>query len=178
MRRALFLDRDGVINEDAAYVGRIEDFRFIEGVFPLLREALRLGYLPVVVTNQAGIGRGFYSEADFEVLNGWMLEEFEKRGIRIERVYHCPDHPTHGIGEYRRDSFDRKPKPGMLLRARDELGIDMAASVLIGDKDSDIEAGRRAGVGRLIAVQGSYPLTAAEDVTIVHSPADAAELLS
>ena len=149
-RKALFLDRDGVINVDRNYVHRVEDFEFLPGIVELCAAAGARGYLIVVVTNQAGIGRGYYTEADFQRLTAWMVGTFRQRSIDIARVYHCPYHPTAGVGEYRRESFDRKPNPGMLLKARDELGLDLAGSVLIGDKDSDIEAGRAAGVSHLI----------------------------
>ncbi len=149
-RRALFLDRDGVINVEKNYVHRIEDFEFLPGIFELCATARALGFALVVITNQAGIGRGYYTEADFQRLTDWMLGEFRARGIAIERVYHCPYHPTAGVGEYRCDSFDRKPNPGMILKARDELHLDLNACVLIGDKDSDIAAGRTAGVGHLL----------------------------
>jgi D-glycero-D-manno-heptose 1,7-bisphosphate phosphatase len=149
-RKALFLDRDGVINVDRHYVHRVEDFEFLPGIFELCATAAEQGYLLVVVTNQAGIGRGLYTEADFQRLTTWMVEAFRQRGIDIARVYHCPYHPSEGVGEYRRDSFDRKPHPGMLLKARDELGLDLADSALIGDKDSDLVAGLAAGVGQLI----------------------------
>jgi D-glycero-D-manno-heptose 1,7-bisphosphate phosphatase len=145
--KALFLDRDGVINVDSNYVWRIEDFEFLPGIFELCRAAQTVGFLPVVVTNQAGIGRGYYTEQDFQTLTEWMLAEFSAHGIGISRVYHCPYHPTEGIGEYRRDSPDRKPNPGMILKAKDHLGLDLSQSVLVGDKDSDIDAGRAAGVG-------------------------------
>jgi len=170
-RKALFLDRDGVINVDRHHVHRIEDFEFLPGIFELCAAAVERGYLLVVVTNQAGIGRGYYTEADFQRLTAWMLEVFRQRGIEIARVYHCPYHPTAGIGEYRRESFDRKPNPGMLLKARDELNLDLAASVLIGDKDSDIEAGRTAGVGllvRLAADEQAVEPRPNPDVDVVH----------
>jgi D-glycero-D-manno-heptose 1,7-bisphosphate phosphatase len=147
MTRALFLDRDGVINVDKNYVWRIDDFEFVPGIFDLCRTAAKLDMVPIVITNQAGIGRGYYTESDFQALTGWMLEEFRMRGIDIGRVYHCPFHPTEGVGEYLRESFDRKPNPGMILRAKEDLGLDLTASVLVGDKDSDIVAGRAAGVG-------------------------------
>jgi len=145
--RALFLDRDGVINVDKGYVGRIEEFEFLPGIFALCRTAQDVGLVPIVATNQAGIGRGYYSEHDFHTLTEWMVAEFRTRGIDIGRVYHCPYHPEAGLGEYRRESFDRKPNPGMILRAKDELSLDLSGSVLVGDKDSDIAAGRAAGVG-------------------------------
>ena len=145
--KALFLDRDGVINVERDYVYRIADFEFLPGIFDLCQSAQEAGLVPIVVTNQAGIGRGYYTEDDFQRITAWMLDQFRLRGIRIGRVYHCPFHPTAGIGEYRRESFDRKPNPGMILRARDDFALDLANSVLLGDKDSDLQAGRAAGVG-------------------------------
>jgi len=157
MRKALFLDRDGVINVEKNYVHKIEDFEFINGIFPLVRKAQELGYAPVVITNQAGIGRGYYSEYDFDVLTEWMLNRFLDEGICIEKVYYCPYHPTAGVGHYRQDSPDRKPNPGMLLRAQRELDLDMGNSILIGDKLSDMKAGERAGVNRLILLGHELP---------------------
>ena len=170
-RKALFLDRDGVINVDRNYVHRVEDFEFLPGIFELCAAAVECGYLLVVATNQAGIGRGYYTEEDFQRLTAWMLAAFRLRGINIARVYHCPYHPTAGIGEYRRESFDRKPNPGMLLKARDELNLDLAKSVLVGDKDSDIDAGRAAGVGclfRLAPDEGAVELRPNRDVVVVN----------
>jgi D-glycero-D-manno-heptose 1,7-bisphosphate phosphatase len=149
-RPALFLDRDGVINIDHGYVCKPENFDFIEGIFELVANANAFGYLVIVVTNQAGIGRGYYTEADFHELTSWMRAQFAARGAHIDAVYFCPDHPEHGVGSYRRETVFRKPGPGMLLKATDELGIDLHRSVLVGDKDSDIKAGAAAGVGCLI----------------------------
>jgi len=146
VRAALFLDRDGVINVDRHYVWRIEDFEFMPGIFELVESAVQGGLLPIVVTNQAGIGRGYYTEGDFRRLDEWMHAQFRERGAAIARTYHCPYHPTEGVGGYRRESFDRKPNPGMILRARADFDLDLSNSVLVGDKDSDIEAGRAAGV--------------------------------
>lgn len=144
--RALFLDRDGVINHDSGYTSSAENFRFIEGIFDLCRVAKRLGYLLIVVTNQAGIGRGYYSEQDFLTLTEWMRERFEAEGVPIADVFHCPYHPENGVGHYKRDSFDRKPNPGMLLRAAKKHGLDLGRSIMIGDKDSDMQAASKAGV--------------------------------
>ena len=146
-RRALFLDRDGVINHDAGYTSSVENFRFIDGIFDLCRAASRSDYQLIVVTNQAGIGRGYYSEADFSTLTDWMCDRFRVEGAPIADVFYCPFHPEHGVGGYRKDSFDRKPNPGMLLRAAEKHGIDMARSIMIGDKDSDMQAASNAGVG-------------------------------
>jgi D-glycero-D-manno-heptose 1,7-bisphosphate phosphatase len=170
--RALFLDRDGVINVEKNYVHRIEDFEFVDGIFELCAEAQRLGYKLIVITNQAGIGRGYYSVADFERLTEWMVGQFAARGITIDRVYYCPYHPTEGIGEYRRESFDRKPSPGMILRAREEFGLDLTKAALLGDKNSDIEAGVAAGIGNTIQVRSANcgdPLSAGMVVPVVRA---------
>lgn len=155
-RPALFLDRDGVINVDHGYVHMPENFQFIEGIFDLVALANRAGYLVVVVTNQAGIGRGYYSEAQFHELTRWMMCRFAEHGGKIDGVYFCPYHPEHGIGRYRRKSEFRKPAPGMLLQAQSELGIDLQQSILIGDKLSDMAAGRSAGVGTLLHFGGEH----------------------
>jgi D-glycero-D-manno-heptose 1,7-bisphosphate phosphatase len=146
-RPALFLDRDGVINVEKNYVYSIEDFEFVDGIFELCRAAKQQGMSIVVVTNQAGIGRGFYSEEQFRILTDWMRKRFAEEGAPIDAVYFCPFHPEHGVGEYRRDSYDRKPNPGMIFRARDELDLDLSLSILVGDKESDIMAAKAAGVG-------------------------------
>lgn len=157
-RPALFLDRDGVINVDHGYVHRSEDFEFMPGIFKLVRTANQQGYLVIVVTNQAGIGRGYYSENQFLMLTDWMKGRFKAEGGCIDAVYFCPFHPQHGIGEYRRESECRKPAPGMLLQAQKDFGIDLRASILIGDKPSDISAGSTAGVGKLLHLSRSTEL--------------------
>ena len=139
-KKALFLDRDGVINEDAGYVYRREDFVFKDGIFEALRGFAQAGYALVVVTNQSGIGRGYYTLEQFDELCEFMLSEFEKEGVKIEKIYFCPHAPEA-------DCLCRKPEPGMLLKAANELNIDLARSIMIGDKDSDVQAGQSAGVG-------------------------------
>lgn len=146
-KHALFLDRDGVINHDAGYTSSTENFRFIDGIFDLCRAARRSGYLLIVVTNQAGIGRGYYSEQDFLTLTAWMRERFEAEGAPVTDVFYCPYHPEYGVGHYKQDSIDRKPNPGMLLRAAEKHGLDLGRSIMIGDKDSDMKAASQAGVG-------------------------------
>lgn len=145
---ALFLDRDGVINVDHAYVHKKENFEFIDGIFDLCRKAKQLGYLIIVVTNQAGIGRGYYSENDFSKLTDWMKQVFSSENAEISQVYYCPFHPDHGIGPYKKDSNLRKPNPGMILQAAKDFDINLNNSLLIGDKVSDIQAGMKAGIGR------------------------------
>jgi D-glycero-D-manno-heptose 1,7-bisphosphate phosphatase len=145
-RRALFLDRDGVINEDIGYLSRREEVRFMPGIFSLCRTARGLGYLIFVVTNQAGIGRGLYSEEDFQALMEWMRAEFAREGVAIDAVYYSPYHPEHGLGEYKRDHEDRKPGIGMLRRAEAEFGVSLAESVMVGDRCTDIAAANSAGL--------------------------------
>ena len=147
LRPALFLDRDGVINIDHAYVCTQEQFEFIEGIFELCRHAKGLGYLVFVITNQAGIGRGYYTEQEFLEFTEWMCGVFAAQGAAIDKVYFCPFHPEYGVGRYKVDSPFRKPGPGMILQAAEEFSVDLKHSVLVGDKESDIEAGLAAGVG-------------------------------
>ncbi len=145
---ALLLDRDGVININHGYVYKRENFDFVDGIFDVARYAHQQHYKLLVITNQAGIGRGYYTEKDFHQLTTWMCEQFSSNGAPIDRVYFSPYHPTAGIGEYLKDDFSRKPRPGMLLQAKADLDLDLARSVLIGDKASDIKAGIAAGVER------------------------------
>lgn len=159
---AVFLDRDGVINREEDYVHRLDEFRFLDGVFDACLRMRRAGYRLIVITNQAGIARGYYSEEDFRSLTNWMLAEFRRHGVEIDAVYHCPHHPRHGLGEYRRDCDCRKPAPGMILRAAAEHSLDLPRSVLVGDKTTDVEAGRAAGVGCCVLVRSGHPLDEAD----------------
>jgi D-glycero-D-manno-heptose 1,7-bisphosphate phosphatase len=147
INQALFLDRDGVINHDHGYVCKSEDFDFVEGIFDIARSAYEKNYKLVVITNQAGIGRGYYTEGDFHKLTGWMCDKFLEAGSPIDKVYFSPFHPLAGIGKYLKDDYSRKPHPGMILQAQEELKIDLGNSLLIGDKLSDVQAGEAAGVG-------------------------------
>ncbi len=144
-----------MINEEIGYLSRVEDVRFVAGIFSLCRAARRLGYRVVVVTNQSGIARGLYTEAEFEVLMAWMRAEFEREGTGLDAVYHCPYHPEHGVGAYRREHEDRKPGPGMLLRAAREMDLDLARSVMVGDRCSDIAAAHAAGIRRVFLLRGT-----------------------
>jgi D-glycero-D-manno-heptose 1,7-bisphosphate phosphatase len=146
----LLLDRDGIVNVDTGYLHRIEDCRFVDGIFDLAGAFAARGFAIVIATNQAGIGRGYYGEAEFATLMTWMRAEFQRRGVTIAAVYHCPDHPTEGVGIHRRDNPWRKPGPGMFLQAAADHALDLARSWCVGDKASDIAAGRAAGVGTLV----------------------------
>jgi D-glycero-D-manno-heptose 1,7-bisphosphate phosphatase len=173
--RALFLDRDGVINQEVGYLHRIEDVRWVDGIFELSARATELGYKLVVVTNQAGIGRGLYSQADFDLLTAWMRDQFAARQTPLAAVYSCPFHPEHGIGDYKRDHEDRKPGPGMLLRAARDLDLDLSQSILVGDRCSDIAAANAAGLSHAFLLTGTEtapcplphtPATSLSEVTI------------
>ena len=168
-RAALFLDRDGVINHDGAgYTHRIEEFVFRDGIFDLCTVAQACGMALVVVTNQAGIGRGYYTEADFQALTAWMLARFAEQDIRFAAVEHCPDHPVHGIGPYRRENPRRKPGPGMILDASAAHGLDPARSVMVGDRATDMHAALTAGVGtRILLAASPQEAAAAPAGTIV-----------
>ena len=176
--KALFLDRDGVINVDVGYIWRPEDFIFRDGVFEACRQARALGYHLVVVTNQAGIGRGLFGEEEFQHLTAWMCARFADQNVDIARVFHAPTHPEEGIGIYRRDSIDRKPGPGMLFKARKALGLDLAASALVGDRETDIEAGLSAGVGRTLLVDSDEAPEHTKADALVGSLADAVAWLA
>lgn len=146
MSKALFLDRDGVINEEIGYLHSTGDVRWVDGIFDLCRTAAGLDYKLVVVTNQSGIGRGLYTEAQFDDLMSWMRARFAEHTLVLDGVYFCPYHPEHGTGSYRREHEDRKPGPGMLFRAARELRLDLTQSIMVGDRCSDMAAANAAGL--------------------------------
>jgi D-glycero-D-manno-heptose 1,7-bisphosphate phosphatase len=141
MKKAVFLDRDGVINREKEYLSRIEDFEFIPGVLASCREFVMRGYAVVVITNQSGIARGYYDLADFEKLTLWMKEQFLNAGAPLTAVYCCPHHPEITGG-----CECRKPEPALILQAAQEYNLDLSQSILVGDKESDVGAGLNAGI--------------------------------
>ncbi|OOE36453.1 D-glycero-beta-D-manno-heptose-1,7-bisphosphate 7-phosphatase [Salinivibrio kushneri] len=156
---AVFIDRDGVVNVDHGYVSSIDSFEYIEGVFDACRALKESGYLLVLVTNQAGIARGYFSEQDFLQLTEWMDWNFADKGVDFDGIYYCPHHASEGVGEYRIDCDCRKPKPGMLIDAQQELDIDMSRSVMVGDKVDDMKAAECAGVATRLLVRSGKPVT-------------------
>lgn len=168
-RRALFLDKDGVINVDHGYVCTPERTEFVEGIFDVCRVATRRGHLVVVITNQAGIGRGYYSEREFLAYMDWVRSVFAERGAQLDAVYYCPHHPVHGVGQYLRVCECRKPAPGLILSAQHDLGIDLAHSVFVGDRPSDMQAGAAAGVGTCIML---HPVNEGSSAGPAIAPAD------
>ena len=157
-QRALFLDRDGVINVNCGYVHLTDNFEFIDGIFDVARTAHAFGFKLVVITNQSGIGRGYFSERDFHQLTAWMCNQFLNEGAPIQKVYFSPFHPTAGLGEYKKNDISRKPRPGMINQAQRDINLDLGSSILIGDEVSDIQAGITAGVGlNILFSQKSLP---------------------
>ena len=156
--RAVFLDRDGVINVDHGYVHKVEDFRFVPGSDDAMRRLQAAGWRLVVVTNQSGLARGLYSKADYDRFTAHLQGQLAAIGVTVDAVLHCPHLPDATVAAYRLQCDCRKPAPGMLLRAARDLGLDLTASVMVGDRLSDIEAGRAAGVGHNVLVRsGSAP---------------------
>lgn len=149
---AVFLDRDGVLNEDRGYVHRWEDFSFLPGAIDALRQLQQKGYLLVVITNQSAVARGLCTEADVLALHERMRAFLRERGIELAGIYHCPHHPQGSVSDYAIACACRKPEPGMILRAAQAHGIDLSRSLLVGDKLSDLEAGRAAGIPSLYLV--------------------------
>ena len=151
MNKALFLDRDGVVNVERDFVFKIDQFVFNKGIFDVCLKFQNSGFLIFIITNQSGIARGYYSLNEFQLLTGWMINMFRIHGVKIQKVYFCPHHPAHG-GECE----CRKPKPGMIIEACNEFNIDLSQSVLIGDKISDIQSGEKAGIRTNIMVKNGF----------------------
>jgi D-glycero-D-manno-heptose 1,7-bisphosphate phosphatase len=181
MNKAVFLDRDGVINVEKEYLHRVEDFEFLPGVPQALRFLQEAGFLLIVVTNQSGVARGYYSLEAVDTLHRHLQDTLEPHGVAVDGFYVCPHHPDHGDGEHTLECSCRKPLPGMIEKAVSDFRIDPARSFLVGDKLSDIAAGRAAGCRCFLVRTGygaSVPVKAVpEDVTIVDDLPAAAEAI-
>jgi D-glycero-D-manno-heptose 1,7-bisphosphate phosphatase len=153
-RRAVFIDRDGTISEEVGYVNHVSRYR----VFPFAAAALRAlneaGWLAVLVTNQAGVARGYFEEELIGQVHGVLAAELERGGARLDAVYYCPHHPSVGEPPYRLDCDCRKPRPGLIRRAAAELGLDLAQCWMVGDRHSDVELARNAGVRAAFVLTG------------------------
>ena len=147
--KTIFLDRDGVINKDINYLHKIDDFEFIDGIFDACLYFQSLGYKIIIITNQSGISRGYYSHSDYQKVTQWMLDQFQYKNINILDVFHCPHGPD--------STCDcRKPKPGMFLKAKDKHNTDMEKSWMIGDKERDTIAANSAGIDNTILIRSSH----------------------
>ena len=147
--KTIFLDRDGVINKEVRYLYRLSDFEFIDGVFDACLYFQKLSYKIIIISNQSGIARGYYNENDYQKLTEWMLGQFNGNGINILDIFYCP-HGPESLCEC------RKPKPGMLIEAKDKYNIGMKDSWMIGDKETDIEAANLAGINNTILVRSGH----------------------
>jgi D-glycero-D-manno-heptose 1,7-bisphosphate phosphatase len=170
--RALFMDRDGVVNEEVGYLHQTDEVRFVDGIFSLCRTAAGLGYRLIVVTNQAGIARGYYSEADFDALMEFMRGELRAEGVELDAVYYCPFHPEHGVGKYKQEHEDRKPGTGMLRRGAREFGVDLSESVMVGDRCSDVGAANAAGLRQMFLIGGTEAAACGGEYVMVESLAE------
>lgn len=152
--KAIFLDRDGVINIDKGYVHKIEDFKFYPGVFEALKKLQDADYKLLIVTNQSGIALDYYTEEDFFRLTDYMLSEFSKRGIKIDKVYYCPHHENGTNPKYTMKCDCRKPESGMIKQGIEEFNIDPSKSFLVGDKENDIKAAHKEGIKAILVKTG------------------------
>jgi D,D-heptose 1,7-bisphosphate phosphatase len=171
-RPAAFLDRDGVINVDHGYVHRPDQFEWVPGAQDAVRLLNDLGYRVVVATNQAGIARGYYGEEHMHELHMWLQDRLAADGAFIDAFYHCPYHPGASVEAFRASHIDRKPSPGMILRALSDLDIDRKRSFLIGDKESDVEAARHAGIPGFLFGGGNLTEFVNECLALVRSEPD------
>ncbi|MGL4788002.1 MAG: D-glycero-beta-D-manno-heptose 1,7-bisphosphate 7-phosphatase, partial [Cetobacterium sp.] len=152
--KVIFLDRDGTINVEKSYLHKWEDFEFEKNAIEGLKKLKDLGYEFIVVTNQSGIGRGYYTEEDLVTLNNQMTKKLKEFGIEILECFYCPHHPEKGIGKYKVDCNCRKPNPGMLLEGIKKYDVDIENSFMIGDKKGDLEAGKKAGLKSILVLTG------------------------
>jgi D-glycero-D-manno-heptose 1,7-bisphosphate phosphatase len=155
--KTIFLDRDGVINKEINYLHRIEDFKFINGVFEACKYLINLGYKIVIITNQSGISRGYYTKNDFQILTDWMIDQFWQNDIKIMDIFYCPHLSDSNCN-------CRKPKPGMLLEAKFKHDIDMQNSWLIGDKENDIIAANNSGITNTILVKSGHKINEKDSI--------------
>jgi len=151
---AVFLDRDGTINEEVGYLDSLEKLRMIPEAFAAIRLINQSGMKTVVISNQSGVARGYFDEAFVETVHGRIQALLKQHGARIDRFYYCPHHPTEGIGVYRKACPCRKPEAGLLLRASQEMGIELARSYMVGDMPKDIEAAGKAGAKGILVQTG------------------------
>lgn len=155
--KVVFLDRDGVINKEINYLHKISDFEYTYKCIQALSNIVSAGYEIIVITNQAGIARGIFTESDYNKLTKFYTQDLYSHGINILDVFYCPHHVDGVVSKYKIDCNCRKPKPGMLLEAIEKYSVDTHNSYLIGDKLSDVEAGKAAGISSLALVESGHP---------------------
>ena len=175
--RGLLLDRDGVINVDHGYIGQIERFDFMPGLFPFLRQALDAGYRLAIITNQSGVARGYYTAQDHFKLMDWALAHLRDEGITIELVLECFEYPDGIVDAYSRESFWRKPNPGMVMQAVQQLHLDPARSVFLGDNLTDMDAAAGGKIGTRLLIGEQPPPTLPQGVQFVRNHEDAWQII-
>jgi D-glycero-D-manno-heptose 1,7-bisphosphate phosphatase len=153
-RKAVFVDRDGTVTREGEWIRHPGALELVPGAAQAIRRLHEAGFLVVMVTNQSAVARGLITEEQLEVIHESLRALLSREGARLDAIYACPHHPTEGVGAYKIDCECRKPEPGLMLRARDEMGIDLARSWCIGDMERDLEAGRRAGVRGILVATG------------------------
>jgi len=151
---AVFLDRDGTINEEVGYLDSLDKFKIIPGAYEAIRLINESGMKVVVISNQAGVARGLFTEDFVKITHEYLQNALRKKGAYIDNFYYCPHHPTEGIELYRQVCNCRKPAPGMLLQAAQDLNIDFKRSYLVGDRFNDMEAGKKIGVRGILVKTG------------------------
>ncbi len=157
--KVAFLDRDGLINEDIGYLHEWQYFKYNDLVIPALLNLMNANYKLIVVTNQSGIARGYYTESDFNILNSKMIESLKNHGVYLWDVFYCPHYVGGKVKKYSVNCSCRKPKPGLLIKAQEKYQIDLANSVLFGDRYSDLEAGKAAGISNNYLVNRNVKFT-------------------
>ncbi|MGP1956513.1 MAG: D-glycero-beta-D-manno-heptose 1,7-bisphosphate 7-phosphatase [Arsenophonus sp. NC-PE1-MAG3] len=157
---AIFLDRDGTINLDHGYIYKIDNFQFIEGVIEAMLELKKMDYALIIVTNQSGITRGLFTETQFLKLTNWMDWSLINRGVKLDAIYYCPHYPDAAVKQkYKKICDCRKPKAGLLLAAQKQLNVNMTTSYMVGDKLSDMQAGKKAHIGTNVLVNTGKSVT-------------------
>lgn len=158
MNKAVFLDRDGTINREVNYLYKTEDFVVIPGAIEAIKTFKELGYKAIVITNQAGVARGYYKEEDVQVLHDYLDKLLEEHNAYIDAYYYCPHHPEGIIEKYKCKCNCRKPQTGMIEQAARDYNINLNESIIIGDKETDVITGRNVGIGKAILVRSGHPI--------------------
>lgn len=177
LKRAVFLDRDGTINEDPGYLSKIEQFIFLPQALAALKLLQEAGFALVVITNQSGIARGYFTLEDLDKVHGYMEECLAQEGIKLNGIYYCPHHPEKGLPQYLKQCACRKPGTALLEQAAQELGLDLAQSYMVGDKMSDIGAGSQAGCKTVLVLTGEGEKTLSKQATWKYQPSQVADNL-
>lgn len=157
-KKAIFLDRDGTINKEVNYLFRPQDFQFITGSVDAIKIFHRLGYLVIVITNQAGVAKGYYSENDVNLLHKYIDGLLKNEGTFVDAYYYCPHHPNGNKTKYAIDCNCRKPKTSMIEKAVEKFNIDLGESIIVGDKEIDVLTGKNAGIGLKILVRSGHKI--------------------